>query len=177
MYGILACFSPCVWGACISLSLYHHTVYVVGHELCWAALKAWGLCPNFCLHKHTIHMCCVHFVSWSALVKLCYVCCVHYYTAHVPHYCELGNNFVQWAISDFHQTLSPQIFSNDTIMLAFFFNHCRGVFLTSPLLGTLNLSLVTPLSIAYSIVVGKVRSLLVPCYVALCTSDKWAQSI
>jgi len=30
-----------------------------------------------------------------------------------------------------------------------------GVFLTSPLLGTLNLSLVTPLSIAYSIVVGK----------------------
>lgn len=57
-------------------------------------------------------------------------------------------------------------------MLAFFFNHCRGVFLTSPLLGTLNLSLVTPLSIAYSIVVGKVRSLLVPCYVALCASDK-----
>lgn len=33
---------------------------------------------------------------------------------------------------------------------------CRAVFLTSPLLGTLALSLVTPLSIAYSIVVGKV---------------------
>lgn len=36
---------------------------------------------------------------------------------------------------------------------------CRGVFLTSPLIGTLSLTLVTPLSIGYSIVVGKVRVL------------------
>lgn len=68
------------------------------------------------------------------------------------------------------------------------FNECRGVFLTSPLLGTLNLSLVTPLSIAYSIVVGKVSprqccinflSLFVSyvcMYVQVCWTGNWKKN-
>jgi len=68
------------------------------------------------------------------------------------------------------------------------FNERRGVFLTSPLLGTLNLSLVTPLSIAYSIVVGKVSphqccinylSLFVPyvcMYVQVCWTGNWKKT-
>ena len=39
----------------------------------------------------------------------------------------------------------------------------RGVFLTSPLVGTLSLALVTPLSIAYSIVVGSVSTRVCVC--------------
>ena len=49
-----------------------------------------------------------------------------------------------------------------SLSLAFFFS--SGVFLTSPLVGTLSLALVTPLSITYSVFIRQVYTIHVHCF-------------
>ena len=46
---------------------------------------------------------------------------------------------------------------------SFFFSLYSGVFLTSPLVGTLSLALVTPLSITYSVFIRQVYTIHVHC--------------
>ena len=116
---------------------------------------------SLCLHKHTMKfLWWIHFRVFCELVapvKLCSLCALLHGT----------RTTLLWVVkiktkkilsSELFLAFTKYPFSLYNIMVAFSFNHSRGVFLTSPLLGTLNLSLVTPLSIAYSIVVGKVRT-------------------